>query len=365
MLLQAGDVPADVLAQTCAFLRPAHDIMFRRISVPAAKRRRLGCSGIFSFLFLAALVFVFYNWPSFIDAKGAGGTASITEKRETVREHFGDWFRQFQIVAAFRAPGSPFERHAICDVEQRTYDSLHPGDPVTVHYFPALLQQPFIPATHLAPCTQAANFGSNPDLYRRIELVFGSLFAILFAWLVLRIRIAGWLLVPWFGLFILYCVTPRAEPAPNQPRPANARVRSVSTIDEILVGGLGHEARSEPMKLAHPYQLVQLEFTPAHATGPVVALDTVDLNSIPGLALKQIVDIDYDAANPRIARIHGGTRNFPQQALHQLMLTYGIVAGLFLLLFIFTGFLRLLRPKSSPHRSAQMNLLRTLLQRRF
>jgi hypothetical protein len=45
--------------------------------------------------------------------------------------------------------------------------------------------------------------------------------------------------------------------------------------------------------------------------------------------------------NPRIARIHGGTRNFPRQAPRQVMLTYGIVAGLFLLLFIFTRFLRM------------------------
>jgi len=332
--------------------------------LPAAKQRRFGCSGIFAFLFLAGLLFVFYNWSSFIDANGAGSTASITEKRETVRENLGDWFRRFEIVAAFRAPGSPFERHAICDVEQTTYDSLHPGDHVNVHYFPILLQQPFIPATHLSPCTPAANFGSNPDLYRRIELVFGSFFAILFAWLVLRIRIAAWLLVPWFGLFILYCVSPRAEPAPRQPRPAKATVRSVSTIDEILGGGGGSKGHSEPIKLAHPYLLVQLEFTPANASGPVVALDTIDLNCIPDLAPKQIVDIDYDAANPRIASIHGGTRNFPQQALHQLMLTYGLIAGLFVLLFIFTRLLRLFRPKPSPRRTARINLMRTLLQRR-
>lgn len=79
----------------------------------------------------------------------------------------------------------------ICDVEQRTYDSLHAGDRVTVHYFPTLLQQPFIPATHLSPCTPAANFGSNPDLYRRLVIVFGSLLAILFVWLLLRIRLAA------------------------------------------------------------------------------------------------------------------------------------------------------------------------------
>jgi hypothetical protein len=307
--------------------------------VPVVKQKRLGCSGILSFVLLAGLVFIFYEWSAFVDARGASGTASITEKRETVRESFGDWFRQFQIVAVFHAPGSPFERHAICDVEQKTYDSLHPGDQVTVHYFPTLLQQPFIPATHLSPCMPAANFGSNPDLYRRFALVFGSLFAILLVWLVLRIRIAAWLLLPWFALFIVYCATPRAEPAPTQPRPAHAMVRSVFTVDEILGGGSGgEEEHSEPVKLSHPYQLVELEFKPANATGPVVALDTVDLGSISDLAPNRMVDIDYDADNPRIARIRGGTRDFPRQALDQLMLMYGVVAGLFVLLVVFRRF---------------------------
>ena len=185
------------------------------------KQRRFGLSGVVTFLFLAGLAVVFYKWSSFVDANGAETTGSVTEKRENVRESFGDWFRRFEIVAAFRAPGSSLERHAVCDVEQATYDSLHAGDRVTVHYFPALLQQPFIPATHLSPCTPAANFGSNPDLYRRLKVVFGSLAAILFAWLALRIRVAAWLLVPWFGFFVAYGVSPRAEPAPTRPLPAN------------------------------------------------------------------------------------------------------------------------------------------------
>ncbi len=284
-------------------------------------------------MLLAGLAVLFYEWPSLIDAKGVVGAASITEKRESVRERFGDWFRSFEIVAAFHPAGSALERQAICNVEQKTYDSLHPGDAVTVHYFPALLQQPFIPATHLSPCTPAGYFGSNPEFFRRVGLVFGALFAILFA--ALRIRAALWLLVPWFGWFLSYCVAPHAEPAPSQPRAASAKVWSISTVDEVLGGQSGREGDyNQPIKLTHPYQLVQLEFTPADASGQVVALDTVDLNSIPNLAPERVVDIDYDAANPRIARIRGGTRKFPQQARQQLMLMYGVLAGLFVLLFM-------------------------------
>jgi hypothetical protein len=315
--------------------------------VPAVKKRGFSGRGIFAFLFLAGLVAVFYEWPSFVDAKGTAAAASVTEKRETVREHFGNWFRRFEIVAAYRAPGSAFEHHAVCDVEQATYDATQIGDRVTVHYIPALLQQPFIPATHLSPCTAKANFGSNPDLYRRMALVFGSLLPIMFLFLVLRIRIAIWLLVPWFGIFIVYCAVPRAEPAPSQPRPAQATVRSVYTIDEIFPVTSTRRRHTMPVKLDHPYQLIQVEFTPSGAASPVVALDAIDINSIAGLQPKRAVDIDYDAANPRIARLRGGTRNFPEQAQRQLLLTFGLIAGILIALLIFTRSSRLFRPKSA------------------
>jgi hypothetical protein len=306
-------------------------------------KSRFGFSRIFSFVVLAGLAYGFYQWPAFVDAKGSTATGSVTEKRETVRVNFGTWYRRFEIIAAFQTPGSPFVHHAQCDVTQPIYESLHAGDQVAVHYFPTLLQQPFIPATHLGPCTPAGNFGSNPALYRRLTLVFGSLAAILFAWLVLRIQIAGWLLVPWFGFFIVYAVVPRAQPAPVRPLSARATVRSVTTVDTLISGSTSARHYSPPLKLDHPFQLVQLEFIPARASEPVVALDSVDLNSIAGLAPKQMVDIDYDEDNPRIARIHGGTRHFPEQALRQLMTMYGAMAALLAALFLF----RRLRPRRS------------------
>jgi len=44
-----------------------------------------------------------------------------------------------------------------------------------------------------------------------------------------------------------------------------------------------------------------MEFTPTGAASPVVALDTIDLNSLADLGPNRIIEIDYDAANPRIA----------------------------------------------------------------
>lgn len=130
------------------------------------------------------------------------------------------------------------------------------------------------------------------------------------------------------------CGSARAEPAPVRTLLAKAKVRSVIKVETVIGGSTSAWHYSPSVKLDHPFQLVQLEFIPARASGPVVALNSVDLNSISGLAPSQMVDIDYDADNPRIARIQGGTRHFPAQALRQLMTTYGAAVVLLGALFL-------------------------------
>ena len=80
-----------------------------------------GCSALLGILFLGCLGAAIFFWPTFIDANGTPASATISEKRETVRIHYGDWYRRFQIIAAYAIPGQPMERHAICDVDQKTY----------------------------------------------------------------------------------------------------------------------------------------------------------------------------------------------------------------------------------------------------
>jgi hypothetical protein len=62
----------------------------------------------------------------------------------------------------------------------------------------------------------------------------------------------------------------------------------------------------------------------------VVAIDAIDLDSIPNLRNKQVVGVDYDLHNPRIARLRGGTRNFPEQAKFQILTQFGAIAALFI-----------------------------------
>jgi hypothetical protein len=291
---------------------------------------------VFPLLILGFLCLIAYRWDSFIVSSGTSAPGSISEKRETVRVYFADWFKRLEIVVAFRAPGYPYERHAVCDVDQETYDALHVGSPVTVHFLPALLGQPFLPSTRISVCPSLLMFASNSNLYRTFFYLIGSLALILVIAFVLRLRRATWLLVPWSAFFVVYGICPHAEPAPLQSRPAQAVVRNITTVDTIIEGG-DTRSYSMPIKLAHPYHIVELQFTPAERSEPVVAVDAIDQDSLPNLKPGQFVNIEYDRANPRVVRIPGATRQFEHQALHQIGLEYGFALVVLLLLLLFAA----------------------------
>jgi hypothetical protein len=300
--------------------------------------RRSGCSGVGVLLLFCFAVFAVIGWPIYLDTHGAAATGVLIEKRESVRIHYDEWFRRFEILAAYSIPGQPLEHRAICDVEEKTFDSLHGGDRVTVHYFANLLNQPFLPATHISPCTVKASIGSNPWLMRHVAAAVVSLLVILFLWKVLRIRIAAWLLLPWFCLMFAYLGLPRVEPQPMQPVPATATVDRVVTITTL---GGANTRRS--MVLPHPYQIVLLKYVPAGMDKAVVAVDKVDAGSAQDLKEGQSASIVYDRASPRIARLQQGTRLFPGQALTTVTLCCIAVVVLIALVAAVGGFFRLMR----------------------
>ena len=57
--------------------------------------------------------------------------------------------------------------------------------------------------------------------------------------------------------------------------------------------------------------MVVLQFVPPGLDSAVKAVDKVDMGSVPNLKEGQSVEILYDAAHPRIARLRQGTRLFP------------------------------------------------------
>jgi hypothetical protein len=268
------------------------------------KATRSGCSGCGGFIFLCLAIFAIVGWPIYLETHGASAPGVLTEKLENVRIEFTEWYRRFQVIATYSVPGQPVQHRAICDVDEKTYDSLHPGNTVEVRYFASLLSQPFLPATRLSPCSTTASLNLNAPVVRSLIVAFVGLLVILFLWRVLRIRIAVWLLLPWLCWCFARLALPRTEPEPQQPVAATAIVHSVVTVTT-----LGAEEDSIP--LTHPYQMVVLQFVPPGLDSAVKAVDKVDMGSVPNLKEGQSVEILYDAAHPRIARLRQGTRLFP------------------------------------------------------
>lgn len=279
------------------------------------RQRRSGCAGLLGFILLLCAVVAMFNWPAFVDAKGVHTSGVLSEKRETVKIEFGDWFRHFEIIGEFAVPGLPLKRHAVCDVSEATYDSLHTGSVIAVAYLPDLLNQPFLPATHLSPCTSWDSVNINPSFTRKLLLALAALLLILFFWRVLRIRLIAFLLLPWACLMFAAVALPHTEPEPAQPLPTTATVESITTVSTVMEG-----QDSEGIPLQHPYQVVRLKFLPPGMDAPVTAIDKIDSGSIPGLHAGQNAAIVYDASRPRVARLEGGTRSFPGHALMTVVL---------------------------------------------
>jgi hypothetical protein len=302
------------------------------------RQARSGCSGLGGLLFFLLAIGAIIGWPMYLESQGTPASAVISDKQETVRIPFDEWFRRFQIYADYSIPGQSLRHRAVCDVDESTYDSLHRGNTISVHYFANLLNQPFLPATHLSPCSTAASIGGNPLVLHRLLYAFLTLMAILFLWRVLRIRIAAWLLLPWLGLCFAYFLLPRVEPEPQQPVPSTATIGRVETITTL--GGL-HDRKSIPLQ--HPYQIVLLKFVPPGFDDPVTAVDKVDAGSVPNLKQGDSADILYDPAHPRIARLRQGTRSFPGRALTTVVICCVVFAVLLSFVWAVGAIFRFLR----------------------
>lgn len=302
---------------------------------------RRGCSGLIFLFFLCLGLFMAFGWGTYVDRKGTPARGVVTEKFENIRIWYGEWYRRFQLTAAY-STGQGMARHAVCDVDEKTFDSFRVGDSVPVHYFPALLVQPFVSAAHLEPCSALAIISFSSSVSHRLAVVFLALLAILLLWRVLRMRLAGWLLLPWLCFAAPYLILPHVDAEPGQPVASSAQVDSVSEVESI---DIGERRRHEEIPLLHPYQMVLLRFTPPGKDRPVTAVDKVDKGSVPNLGRGQTVAIWYDARNPRIVRLQQGTRDFAGHARTEMLLLAAALGVLSLVpLAIGWFFRRMARP---------------------
>jgi hypothetical protein len=119
-------------------------------------------------------------------------------------------------------------------------------------------------------------------------------------------------------------------PKPGPTRPAGSAQAKVTKIRVISGIYPAHQdqrpTRGWPLK--QPYQLVEAEFTPAGGRAPVVGVDAIDVGSIPTLAVGSIVEIEYDRARPRTARLKAGTRNWPETNGRDTWYSLGVLAAI-------------------------------------
>jgi hypothetical protein len=144
----------------------------------------------------------------------------------------------------------------------------------------------------------------------------------------------GWALVGTIALSaaVVYWRIPQPTPMPPGPlREGTAVVRQVRAVNQIWTGASEgeHTGDAGGQGIRQPFQMLDLEFTPAGANEPIHVLDRVDVDSLPGWHEGAKVTIYYAATDPRLARAAGGTRTYARQAVVYLLgLTYGMGAAL-------------------------------------
>jgi hypothetical protein len=192
-------------------------------------------------------------------------------------------------------------------------------------------------------------------------IIFPMLF---WAWRLKRKSLYGWLFlgsIPFSATFVYFDI-PQPTELPANPRQSMAIVRQVRVVDEIWTN-YGKDAEDAGgQHIRQPFQMIDLEFTPDSSSDSRHVLDRVDVNGVPGLREGATTQIVYSSADPEIARIVGGTRNYPRLNLEYLLgLTYGIggilaflvAPGMMLVDKFFTSLKKVL-PSASPDASLRM-----------
>lgn len=303
------------------------------IGVPAAwlvgglLARLTGVRWLANALPLAALLLGLGVVPATLHTMSVPTTATVVERREQVRlTSNGESRHDFFLVVSYApseqgAAGAGIEpaaqdgrrRHVTAQLVATApvYDGAPVGSTVAVRYLP---QRPSVATleavSYLDMLSEAVNQPGN-----RLAVLMLSLFGIAFALVAWTPRSEtsrglrrAWLSACGVGLLAVIVwerVSPLFEPTaePEFTGYADASVLRVSQFTE-------RRADDEIYELAHPFEVVQVEFTPAELGLPVRATDAIDVGSVPGLTEGASVRIRYAPDAHRTIRIEGATREF-------------------------------------------------------
>lgn len=291
-------------------------------------RRFLGLS------WLILIVGAIIGYSLYLDNAGIVTTGKVSAKQETISVHAGNWTRHLLLQVQFQVPGEIIPRYAQGNVDLISYDRTRIGDRVPVRYLPSpvLHQLVIIPTARLASDT---TFSLPADSYGPLERVIGvTLLLVLLLVLAVKAknRIARILFIVLGSIAFGYFLFPRQTPAPaGNIQSTRATVAHISTVTRILEG-----RRKRGIATSQPYDIVQLSFTPQGRTESVLAVDEIDHDSIPGLSPGDVLPIQYQSDQPRIVRLLGGSRTFPEGA----RISFLVNTGAMFLFLLFVQWLR-------------------------
>lgn len=302
--------------------------------------RRVGsCLGsLLSYVFLALFLAPFIVPPLAVEIVGVIAPGSVVAKREVISTFTNTWARNLYVDVRYQPQDATEPEVIALAVDATTYDRLHAGDEAEVRYTP----HPLLRTLSTLGFTRL-QFQSLPmALVARLGnfLVTGAgillWFVLLAIWSKWR---SNWLML----ILVLFMVAgsivitmgwPTPQP-PGELTAGSATIQKIRRVDKLLQG-----RRSAAIEAAQPYDIVELSFVPAGRTDPVVAVDMLDAESVPNLAVEATVPIRYSAQNPRWAQIDGARRTFYRKNLIFVAVIPLALLGIVLLWWLLNRFRR-------------------------
>jgi len=278
--------------------------------------RRIGC--LLQLVVFMLLVGMWVAPSVYLDTRGIVGPGTVVEKHEDIDRYRRSlsWGRRLNILVEYQPPEQDAPSRAAISVDEATYDRLQIGDTVRVRYQPTQWLRDFLLLNlqarleHQSTLTTVLLFVDSTLLLA----IFGLLLLFLIGAAIkarspsMRVAVITVAVLD-LGAVALLAMWPTIRSDQGGERStAMATVRNVERFTKRPASpGRRRGARlSASRELWGPFDRVQLEVESGGRT--VVAVDDIDADSVPGLAVGAQVAVAYPQQNPREARIVDATR---------------------------------------------------------
>jgi hypothetical protein len=311
-------------------------------------RRVLSFIGsLIGFVFLLLLLTPLLGPPLYLEVSGASAPGVVVSKREVIDTLADTWMRRLFVDIRYQPVDASEPEVIDVAVDMATYDRMQVSEPVQLRYIPNQIVRTLgqIASARLQSQLPFASF-----LARIGNVLIGFVIGIA-AWLALLWAWSKWrhwsftlaILLLMFG-GVIYIGSNWPAPAPSGPLiESSATIRDMHQVTRIWGG-----KRTAAEDAVQPYTIVELSFVPRGAPDAVIAVDSIDAGSVPGLEKGAQVPINYSASDLRWAQIAGATRTYYWKNLRSFGIIALILVALMLLIWLGSRFHRSRRGRATP-----------------